>query len=298
MNLEETEKKTTKNRKKLMIICGGCGIILFLFVCLFVFKTYNKQNDVNIKDTSSNTEIKESEKEKTKYFTVTFNSTGGTTIQSQTIEKNKKVIQPDNPTRNEYKFIEWQLNGETYDFNTEITQDIELLAIWEKENQINNNFNNVGNENNYTNNDYNNTTNENNSVNNEIQYNTISYNELGAWYKDNNGLSVRLDTYTKEETEGYISYKISYTLKNEVPDSKIIEGSFKLFFTDNTGEPQYGGFDYMYYGDEVNRSYEWKVLKNQQVYVLEYNADEPDAGLNGAFFRNTPISTSLHWRTP
>ena len=135
--------------------------------------------------------------------------------------------------------------------------------------------------------------NENNSTNSEL-----SYNELGIWYKENNGLSVKLNTYTKEETEGYISYKISYTLKNEVVNSKIMEGSFKLFFNDDTGESQYGGFNYMYYGDEVNRSYEWKVLKNRQVYVLEYNADEPDAGLEGAFFRNTPISTSLHWKTP
>ena len=118
---------------------------------------------------------------------------------------------------------------------------------------------------------------------------------LNTPYKAKNGLTVVLNSYTVTEESGYFSHSISYTIKNEVPDSKLMEGSFKLFFTDKTGEPQYGAFDYLFFGEEVNRTYEWKVLKNQQVSVLEYNANETDAGLDDPFFRNEPIADSLHW---
>ena len=122
--------------------------------------------------------------------------------------------------------------------------------------------------------------------------------KLNTPYKDKNGLTVTLNSYTVTEQSGYYSHSINYTIKNEVPDSKLMEGSFKLFFTDKTGEPQYGGFDYLFFGEESNRTYEWKVLKNQKVSVLEYNAEEPDSGLDGAFFRNEPIASSLHWLAP
>ena len=119
--------------------------------------------------------------------------------------------------------------------------------------------------------------------------------KLNTPYTDKNGLTVILNSYTVTEQSGYYSHSINYTLKNEVPDSKVMEGSFKLFFKDKTGEPQYGGFNYLFFGEERTRSYEWKVLKDQQVSVLEYNADETDAGLQGAFFRKEPIAGSLHW---
>ena len=122
--------------------------------------------------------------------------------------------------------------------------------------------------------------------------------EIGKPYTDKNGLTVILNSYSVSETDGYYSYTINYTIRNEVKDSKLMPGSFKLFFTDSTGEPQYGGFDYLFYGEKSNRSYTWKVLKSQTVLVLEYNADETDAGLDGAFFRDEPIYDTQHWATP
>ncbi len=126
----------------------------------------------------------------------------------------------------------------------------------------------------------------------------LTMNDIGVTYTDSKGLSVTLNSYSKNETSGYTEYSINYTLTNNVPDSKIMEGTFKLFFTDNTGEPQYGGFDYLFFGDSINRSYTWKVLNSQQVLTLEYNADDSDTGLNGAFFRNKPKASSFHWSTP
>lgn len=119
--------------------------------------------------------------------------------------------------------------------------------------------------------------------------------EVGAEYQEDNGLFVTLNSFTITEQEGYNIVRISYTVRNNTPDTKVMPGSFKLFFTDGTGEPQYGGFDYLFYGESDEREYEWKVLKTQEILALEYNANNDDAGLDGAFFRNQPIDGALHW---
>jgi len=68
---------------------------------------------------------------KTRY-TVTFDSQGGTKVNSQKVEKNKTVIKPSNPEKEGYKFIGWYLNGSEYNFNTKMTKNIVLTAKWEK----------------------------------------------------------------------------------------------------------------------------------------------------------------------
>ena len=67
-----------------------------------------------------------------KQYIVTFNSNGGSTVASQTVEEGSKVTKPANPTRNGYKFECWLLNGKEYNFDTEITRNITLLAKWTK----------------------------------------------------------------------------------------------------------------------------------------------------------------------
>ncbi len=94
---------------------------------------------------------KEEESSKTTYQ-VTFNSDGGTAIDSQTIEDGQKVNRPADPVRDGYKFIEWQLNGVAFDFNTEIKENITLEAMWQRvktnttvnQNQPSGNVNNNG----------------------------------------------------------------------------------------------------------------------------------------------------------
>ena len=119
--------------------------------------------------------------------------------------------------------------------------------------------------------------------------------EVGTEYQEDNGLFVTLNSFSITEQEGYNIVRISYTVRNNTPDTKVMPGSFKLFFTDGTGEPQYGGFDYLFYGESDEREYEWKVLKTQEILALEYNANDDDAGLDGAFFRDQPIDGALHW---
>ena len=65
-------------------------------------------------------------------FTVKFDSDGGSNVASKTVVKGNKVSKPANPTRDGYTFVEWQLNGKTYNFNTSITGNITLKAVWKK----------------------------------------------------------------------------------------------------------------------------------------------------------------------
>ncbi len=78
-------------------------------------------------------------------FVVSFDSEGGTTIPNQIIERGNKIIIPINPTKEGYTFVEWQLNGVKYDFESVVESDIELFAKWEQteikksENSVSNN---------------------------------------------------------------------------------------------------------------------------------------------------------------
>ena len=65
-------------------------------------------------------------------YTVTFNSNGGSAVSSQTINSGAKATKPTNPTREGYIFVEWQLNGSAFNFNTVITNNITLTAKWEQ----------------------------------------------------------------------------------------------------------------------------------------------------------------------
>ena len=64
-------------------------------------------------------------------FTVSFNSDGGTSIPSQTVEANQTATKPEDPVKEGATFVEWQLNGETYDFTKPVTENISLTAIWQ-----------------------------------------------------------------------------------------------------------------------------------------------------------------------
>ena len=67
-------------------------------------------------------------------YWVQFDINGGKEeIKQQAVEEGKTATKPENPTREGYKFKEWQLNGKTYDFNTKITKTITLKAVWQED---------------------------------------------------------------------------------------------------------------------------------------------------------------------
>ena len=66
-------------------------------------------------------------------YTVTFNSDGGSPVNSQNIVKGQLATKPADPTRTGYTFLGWFLGENEYNFTTPITGDITLVAKWQKD---------------------------------------------------------------------------------------------------------------------------------------------------------------------
>ena len=69
-------------------------------------------------------------------FTVTFNTNGGSTIESIEVEDGERANEPTNPTKNGLIFAGWYEEEELeheFDFNNPITNNITIYAKWEKE---------------------------------------------------------------------------------------------------------------------------------------------------------------------
>ena len=66
------------------------------------------------------------------YYTVTFNSNGGSVVASVQVKKDKLLSQPENPTQEDFMFLGWFYEGEEWSFaeNT-VNQDLTLSAKWE-----------------------------------------------------------------------------------------------------------------------------------------------------------------------
>ena len=68
-----------------------------------------------------------------KKYKVTFDTKGGDKIEDLEVVCNENPKMPDDPTREGYKFVEWQLDGKKYDEeNIKECKNITLEAKWEK----------------------------------------------------------------------------------------------------------------------------------------------------------------------
>jgi len=67
-----------------------------------------------------------------KTYKVTFDTDGGSHIASQEIKGGSVLSKPTDPTKDGYEFLEWQLNGVTYNFSNKVTEDLNLVAKWKK----------------------------------------------------------------------------------------------------------------------------------------------------------------------
>ncbi|MCR4947792.1 MAG: InlB B-repeat-containing protein [Treponema sp.] len=63
-------------------------------------------------------------------FIITFDSAGGTNINSQTLKKGQTITKPDNPERTGYIFNGWYFEETPFDFSLPITSKITLIAKW------------------------------------------------------------------------------------------------------------------------------------------------------------------------
>ncbi len=65
-------------------------------------------------------------------YIITFDSDGGTEVESQLVKVGKTVEEPLDPVKEGYEFVEWQKEGEKYDFSSPVKSRFELVAKWHK----------------------------------------------------------------------------------------------------------------------------------------------------------------------
>ena len=90
-------------------------------------------------------------KENPTYYTVSFDSDGGSFVAAQTVESGKTAVEPRSPTKSGYTFDDWYKDSSVFDFLTPITSNLTLKAKWTKiqnnDSQNDNNTEENGNEN-------------------------------------------------------------------------------------------------------------------------------------------------------
>lgn len=67
-----------------------------------------------------------------RYYTVDFDSAGGTLVPQQRVLNGQVATRPEDPTRVGYTFKGWTLDGQSYDFSQPVTQSLTLSADWEE----------------------------------------------------------------------------------------------------------------------------------------------------------------------
>ena len=98
------------NKKNLIIGILGLGAAFaFIGICMFLFSGSDKT------------------------YKVSFNSDGGTAVSAVEVKSGEKVTKPADPTKEGYIFLRWELDGREFNFNSKITKDLTLKAIYEIE---------------------------------------------------------------------------------------------------------------------------------------------------------------------
>lgn len=98
-------------------------IIIFIFILVFITSIIISQIYYNNK------------------YSIYFETGTNEYILTQYVGKNNKINRPIDPEKEGYVFVEWQLDGETYDFDTRVESHTILTAKWIKEEYVTINFN-------------------------------------------------------------------------------------------------------------------------------------------------------------
>ena len=67
------------------------------------------------------------------YFTVTFDTNGGNSVNSQNLAQNGKAVKPADPIKDGFVFGGWYSDSaltKSYDFNSSVTEDVTIYANW------------------------------------------------------------------------------------------------------------------------------------------------------------------------
>ena len=96
-----------KEKKKMMI---AIVLIVLLGILIFAIVVSSKGNSIK----------------------VTFDSHGGTEVESLKIKKGEIIEEPEKPSKEGYEFIGWYYDGKKFDFSKELDKNIKLEAKWLK----------------------------------------------------------------------------------------------------------------------------------------------------------------------
>lgn len=94
-------------------------------------------NDSDNDDSANASEEESSESERNdKFFTVKFDSDGGSAVNAATVKSGEKIPEPKSPVKatleKQYAFKGWYYQGKKWDFeNDVVTENITLTAKWE-----------------------------------------------------------------------------------------------------------------------------------------------------------------------
>lgn len=61
-------------------------------------------------------------------YQITFDSVGGTLIESEVVERGEKISKPNDPFKDNFLFEHWTVNDKEFDFNTKVTKKLTLKA--------------------------------------------------------------------------------------------------------------------------------------------------------------------------
>ena len=109
----------------------------FIFVGWYWDQEGKNAFDGNSKITGNTTLYAKWEAE-IQYYTVTFNSQGGSAVENRKTDDSGKVSRPNNPFREGFIFVDWYSDTafmNVFDFNKVITRNITLYAKWIKEDE-------------------------------------------------------------------------------------------------------------------------------------------------------------------
>lgn len=153
----------------------------------------------------------------TETFVVSFFTNGGSEVESFEVAKGSSFTKPTNPTKDGFEFNGWYYMGTPYDFDTKVTENITLVALWTA------NTNNTHQESN--NHSSNNTDTSNQDPINAISYTEAKFSQVKdkKWYL--NGYSNvylhfyietnDLGTYNRVDTYNCdLSLNSGFTVKN------------------------------------------------------------------------------------
>ena len=132
--------------KKIGVIAMICSLVFSVFVACSVPEKDSSTSSSGsegmseaLSDTDSESDGENATDSEVKeiYYTIQFDTDGGTSMDSVSVLSGEKISPPVTPTKItqdcEYVFIGWLYNGTQWDFeNGVVTQDMTLVAEWKE----------------------------------------------------------------------------------------------------------------------------------------------------------------------